>query len=65
MPYKTDLSRKPEVTPFFDPATNTISYVVQDPGSNACTVVDFVMDIDYAAGRRIASASPPTVSGRK
>lgn len=42
---------KPEVTPFFDPATNTISYVVKDPASNACAVVDSVMDIDYAAGR--------------
>jgi glyoxylase-like metal-dependent hydrolase (beta-lactamase superfamily II) len=46
-----DLSVKPEVKGFFDPATNTISYVVQDPGSNACAIVDSVMDIDYAAGR--------------
>jgi len=41
----------PEVTAFFDAPTNTISYVVKDPGSNACAVVDPVMDIDYAAGR--------------
>ena len=46
-----DLSVKPEVTAFFDPATNTISYVVKDPGSNACAIIDSVMDIDYAAGR--------------
>ena len=46
-----DLSVKPEVTGFFDPATNTISYVVRDPASNACAIVDSVMDIDYAAGR--------------
>lgn len=46
-----DLTVKPEVTPFFDPATNTISYVVKDPSSPACAVVDAVMDIDYAAGR--------------
>ncbi|WP_149589524.1 MBL fold metallo-hydrolase [Tabrizicola flagellatus] len=46
-----DMSVKPEVTGFFDPATNTISYVVKDPGSNACAIVDSVMDIDYAAGR--------------
>ncbi len=49
--YPVDLSIKPEVTAFFDPATNTISYVVKDPGSNACAIVDSVMDIDYAAGR--------------
>ena len=46
-----DLSVKPEVTAFFDQATNTISYVVKDPASNACAIVDSVMDIDYAAGR--------------
>jgi glyoxylase-like metal-dependent hydrolase (beta-lactamase superfamily II) len=46
-----DLALQPEVTGFFDPATNTISYVVKDPGSAACAVVDSVMDIDYAAGR--------------
>jgi glyoxylase-like metal-dependent hydrolase (beta-lactamase superfamily II) len=46
-----NLSLKPEVKGFFDPATNTISYVVKDPGSNACALVDTVMDIDYAAGR--------------
>ena len=46
-----DFSVKPEVTPFFDNLTNTVSYVVKDPGSNACAVIDSVMDIDYAAGR--------------
>lgn len=50
-PYPIDLSVKPEVTGFFDPQTNTISYVVKDPTSNACAIVDSVMDIDYAAGR--------------
>jgi glyoxylase-like metal-dependent hydrolase (beta-lactamase superfamily II) len=49
--YPVDLSVKPDVTAFFDPATNTISYVVKDPDSNACAVIDSVMDIDYAAGR--------------
>lgn len=49
--YPVDMAVTPAVTPFFDPATNTISYVVQDPASNSCAVVDSVMDIDYAAGR--------------
>lgn len=49
--YPVDLAVKPDVNAFFDPATNTISYVVKDPSSNACAVVDSVMDIDYAAGR--------------
>ena len=51
MPYRIDISVKPEVKAFFDPATNTISYVVKDPNSDACAIVNSVMDIDYAAGR--------------
>ena len=46
-----DMTVKPEVEAFFDPETNTISYVVKDPNSNSCAVVDSVMDINYAAGR--------------
>ncbi|MDA3932971.1 MAG: MBL fold metallo-hydrolase [Gammaproteobacteria bacterium] len=49
--YPINLAVKPEVEAFFEPATNTISYVVKDPSSNACAVVDSVMDINYAAGR--------------
>ena len=51
MTYQTNLDIKPDVQAVFDPATNTISYVVKDPASNACAIVDSVMDIDYAAGR--------------
>lgn len=46
-----NMALRPQVQAFFDPATNTISYVVKDPASNACAVIDSVMDIDYAAGR--------------
>ena len=49
--FMVDLTVKPEVQGFFDPATFTISYVVKDPASKACAVVDSVMDLDYAAGR--------------
>jgi glyoxylase-like metal-dependent hydrolase (beta-lactamase superfamily II) len=51
IPHPVDLSVRPEVTPFFDAATNTISYVVKDPASRSCAVVDSVLDLDYAAGR--------------
>lgn len=51
IPHDVDLSIKPEVKGFFDEATNTVSYVVKDPKSSSCAVVDSVMDIDYAAGR--------------
>lgn len=48
---RVNMTIPPEVEAFFDAATNTISYIVKDPGSNACAIVDSVMDIDYAAGR--------------
>jgi glyoxylase-like metal-dependent hydrolase (beta-lactamase superfamily II) len=49
--FKIDMKTSPEVIAFFDEPTNTFTYVVKDPGSNACAVVDSVMEIDYAAGR--------------
>ncbi len=51
IPFEPDLSTQPEVHAFFDAATNTISYIVKDPQSPACAIIDSVMDIDYAAGR--------------
>ena len=51
MTYPVNMDLKPEVEAFFDEATNTISYIVKDPTSNSCAIVDSVMDIDYFAGR--------------
>ena len=51
MSYPIDLRVQPKVAGFFDPETSTISYVVKDPSSTACAIVDPVLDIDYAAGR--------------
>ncbi|WP_111413916.1 MBL fold metallo-hydrolase [Billgrantia lactosivorans] len=42
---------QPIVTHFFDEPTNTFSYVVRDPDSHACAILDSVLDFDYAAGR--------------
>ncbi|MFN3938830.1 MAG: MBL fold metallo-hydrolase [Gemmobacter sp.] len=41
----------PKVTAFFDEATNTLTYVVQEPEGRACAIVDSVLDFDYASGR--------------
>ena len=43
--------QRPEVTAFFDEATNTVSYVVADPATGMCAVVDSVLDFDASAGR--------------
>ena len=48
-PVRMDL--KPEVTMFFDEPSNTFSYVVSDPQTKHCAVIDSVLDLDYAAGR--------------
>ena len=42
---------RPAVTAFFDPATYTYSYVVRDPASQACVIIDSVLDYDPASGR--------------
>lgn len=41
---------KPEVFAFFDKDTATFSYVVKDPTSNACAVIDSVLNLDYPSG---------------
>lgn len=44
--YTTYLSHKPEVQGFFDVHTNTISYVVADPQTKKCAIIDSVMDYE-------------------
>ena len=51
MTLPVNMNITPDVKAFFDEATNTISYIVKDPTSDACAIIDSVMDIDYAAGR--------------
>ncbi|MEL7114362.1 MAG: MBL fold metallo-hydrolase [Pseudomonadota bacterium] len=41
----------PDVTAFFDPATNTVSYVVKEPEGRQAAIIDSVLDFDAASGR--------------
>lgn len=41
---------QPTVIPFFDEATFTFSYVVRDPQSFSCAIIDSVLNFDYASG---------------
>jgi len=41
----------PNVQSFFDDDTNTISYVVSDPATGACAIIDPVLNYDAAAAR--------------
>ena len=41
----------PIVHPLFDAATWTLTYVVEDPATRACAIIDSVLDFDAASGR--------------
>lgn len=47
----------PIVTPFFHQDSNTWSYVVRDPASNAAAVIDAVLDFDPKAARTATAAA--------
>ncbi|HWV79930.1 MAG TPA: MBL fold metallo-hydrolase [Hyphomicrobiaceae bacterium] len=47
----------PEVFSFFDEPTNTASYVLKDPATNAAAIIDSVLDFDNAAGRTNTKAA--------
>lgn len=53
---------KPDVTAFFDEATNTITYVISDPQGSACAIVDSVLDFDYASGRTDTRSADAVIS---
>ena len=44
--YTRYLTHKPIVLGFFDDRTNTISYVVADPATKKCAIIDSVMDYE-------------------
>ncbi len=48
---------KADVTPFFDEVTCTVTYVVADPASGACAVLDSVLDYDPGSGRTSTNAA--------
>ena len=45
-----DSIKMPEVNAYYDDETNTISYLVVDPETKCCAVIDSVLNFDYAAG---------------
>ncbi|UYQ71990.1 MBL fold metallo-hydrolase [Pelagibacterium flavum] len=44
------MSTKPEVTGFFEPRTWSIQYVVADPETGKCAIIDPVLDYDEKSG---------------
>ncbi|NVK11267.1 MAG: MBL fold metallo-hydrolase [Gammaproteobacteria bacterium] len=43
-------SSAPEITHFFEPDSNTFAYVVTDPDTKKCAIIDSFLDFDYASG---------------
>ena len=50
----------PTVQAFFDDATNTVTYLVSDPGTRAAAIIDPVLDYDAESGR-VSTASADAV----
>jgi len=42
--------QKPEVSAFFDPRTFSVQYVVADPATRKCAIIDPVLDFDEKSG---------------
>lgn len=52
---------QPNVTTFFDEATNTATHVVEDTESRQCAVIDSVLDFDAASGRTSTKSADAVV----
>lgn len=52
----------PKVKAFFDEATFTVSYVVQDPDSKSCAIIDSVLDFDPKSGRTNTESADAIIS---
>jgi glyoxylase-like metal-dependent hydrolase (beta-lactamase superfamily II) len=54
---------KPIIHPFFDGATNTVTYLVADPATRRAAIIDPVLDFDPKSGR-LSTASSDAVMAR-
>ena len=52
----------PEVKAFFDEATNTVSYLVCEPGGTQCAIVDPVLDYDPKSGRTSTASADKIIA---
>lgn len=57
-----ETSRIPTVTAFFDEPTFTVSYVVADPATKQCAIIDSVLDYDPASGRTSKDSADKVIS---
>lgn len=53
---------QPQVEPFFDPVTWTVTYVVHAGNATACAVIDPVLDYDSKAGRTSTASADRVIA---
>ncbi len=56
------MTSRPDIKAFFDKDTNTVSYVVSDPATKRCAVIDSVLDYDPASGRTSTASADALIS---
>ena len=52
----------PDVRAFFDHETWTLTYLVKDPNSSACAIIDSVLDYEGASGRTKTDGAQNVIS---
>lgn len=52
----------PVVTSFFDEPTNTVSYIVADPQTKACAIVDSVLDYEASSGETTTESADELIA---
>jgi len=56
------MSSKPDVISFFDEPTNTVTYVVADPETKACAIIDSVLDYNASSGRTSTESADEVIA---
>nr|WP_067287197.1 MBL fold metallo-hydrolase [Marinobacterium profundum] len=54
--------KKPDITSFFDEATNNVSHIVTDPDSRKCAIIDSLLDYDAASGRTSTASADKLIA---
>ena len=57
-----DIAMGPNVHAFFDPDTWSLTYIVQDPNSGSCAIVDPVLDYEAASGQTTTESADEVVA---
>jgi glyoxylase-like metal-dependent hydrolase (beta-lactamase superfamily II) len=57
-----DTAMGPNVHAFFDPDTWSLTYIVQDPNSGSCAIVDPVLDYEAASGQTTTESADGVVA---